>query len=143
MNIVSTFLPPVDSDPAIDNLDARFSGRKSLLMAFDTLVDEKSLVTGITVGKVYGEKLDDVAVSSIGQAIINRIGAHLRLNYPDGAVMVVGIEKISRAAQRVRQALQAAPDGAAVLFVCADSRVYDEAFPELHVDFQSANQQTQ
>lgn len=128
--IISSFLPP---DPGESNEPA------VLLMAFDTLVNEKSVVVGITVGKVEGANLEGVRVSAIGQKIIDRVARHAAVNYPKGVVVVAGVAQVAGAKERVRKVLAQAPEHSSVFLVCADDKVYDAAFPALCVDYQSAN----
>ena len=113
------------------------------MMAFDTLVDHRSHVVGITVGRVDGPDITEVRVSAIGQAIIERCGIHLARNYPQGAVVVAGVASVGGAKERVRNVLAHAPDNSFVLLVCANDKVYDAAFPALGVDLQSANMKPQ
>lgn len=121
-----------------------FEGNRILLMAFDTLVDSKNLITGITVGKLDGPTLEDVRVSDIGKRIIARMSAHAKLNAIDTSLVVVaGVQNIGGAIKRVSDVLRKAPEGATVLFVCADDKVYDAAFPALRADFQAANAEIQ
>ena len=134
MKIISTFLPPEKSTLVGDNL--------AIVMAFDTLVGEKSHVVGITVGRMDGPQLADVHVSAVGQSIIERCSRHIAQNYPQATVVVAGVASITSAKERVRQVLAKAPPGSFVLLVCADDKVYDAAFPALCVDMQSANMQT-
>ena len=131
MKIISTFLPPEQSSITGD--------RPSIMMAFDTLVDQKSHIVGITVGRVDGPNLDAVMVSEVGQAIIDRCSRHLARNYPQGAVVVAGVASIPGAKERVAKVLAKAPPNSFVLLVCANDKVYDAAFPALCVDLQSAN----
>lgn len=131
MRIVSTFLPAEVSSLAGDS--------PTIVMAFDTLVDEKSHVVGITVGRVDGPDLADVRVSPIGQCIINRCAGHIAQNYPQATVVVAGVASVTSAKQRVRDVLAKAPPKSFVLLVCANDKVYDAAFPALGLDLQSAN----
>ncbi len=133
MRIISTFLPP-------ETL-AITSGRPTVVMAFDTLVDEKSHVVGITVGSMQGPDLADVLVSELGQAIIDRCTRHLAQNYPQAITVIAGVASVGNAVQRVRRVLAKAPPQSFVLLLCVDNKVYDAAFPALGVDFQSANMQ--
>lgn len=135
MRIVSTFLPA-----AAEEL---MQGRKTILMALDTLAEDKSLVVGITVGRVRGPALEDVELSEPGRLIVERCARHMQLNYPQGAVLVAGVATVSGAKQRVRQVLAQAPPATFVLLVCADHEVYDAAFPALGVDLQSAHMKPQ
>jgi len=130
LQISSTFLPP----QKIESIE-----QPAVLMLFDTLVNQKRVVVGITVGKVQGADLDSVRVSAIGQNIITALASHMRLNYPQGAVVVAGVAQVPSAKERVRKVLAQAPEGSGVLLVCADNKVYDAAFPALGVDYQSAN----
>jgi hypothetical protein len=130
LRILSSFLPP----QPVEGL-----APKTLVMVFDTLVQQKRVVVGITVGKVQGPDLASVRVSAIGQNIINALASHMRLNYPQGAVIVAGVAQVPGAKERVRKVLAQAPEGSGVLLVCADNKVYDAAFPALGVDYQSAN----
>lgn len=128
--IISTLLPPSpgkDGEPA------------ALLMAFDTLVNEKSVVVGITVGQVQGQNLDAVRVSPVGQRIIDSAGTHAKTNYPHGVVVIAGVAQVAGAKERVRKVLAQAPEHSCVFLICANDKVYDAAFPALGVDFQSAN----
>ncbi|MBD9530429.1 hypothetical protein IB233_02125 [Comamonas sp. CMM01] len=130
LQVISTFLPP----QAVDGISP-----KTVLMLFDTLVDKKRVVVGITVGQVQGPDLRDVRVSPIGQNIINALGRHMDLNYPDSPVIIAGVAQIPGAKERVRKVLAHAPEGSGVLLVCANNKVYDAAFPALCIDYQSAN----
>lgn len=131
MRVISTLLPAEISPLA--------AGRSTVVMAFDTLVDDKSLVVGFTVGRVQGPDLAGVRVSALGQEVINRASAHHRRNYPDGVVLVAGVAQIANAKQRVRQVLAKAPPQALVLLLCADDKVYDAAYPALGVDLKAMN----
>ncbi|MBJ2139845.1 hypothetical protein JC796_03805 [Delftia acidovorans] len=128
--IISTFLPPLPT-PSGEPM--------ALLMAFDTLVDQKSVVVGITVGKVEGNDLDKIRVSAVGQAIIDRVGVHIDANYPNATVVIAGVAQVPGAKERVRKILAQAPEHSAVFVICANDKVYDAAFPALGVDFKSAN----
>ncbi len=132
MRIVSTYLPP----------EKLPSGQQAVLAAFDTLVDDKNLVVGITVGVVGGPTLDDVKCSAIGIEIIDRCARHHQLNYPDGCVVVAGVAQVASAPQRVRKVLAQAPKGAFVLLVCASDKVYDAGFSALGVDLQTLGEQS-
>ncbi|APF86902.1 hypothetical protein BCR16_08840 [Ralstonia solanacearum FJAT-1458] len=134
MRIVSTFLPAAHDEDI---------GRRTQLFVFDALVGEKSLVLGVTVGRVDGPALDDVKCSAIGNKIIGRLATHHRLNYPDGVVVLAGVQSVGSAKQRVRKVLTDAPDQAAVLFLCADPKVYDAVTPHLGIDYQSADPSAQ
>ena len=128
--IISTFLPPApgkNGEPA------------ALLMAFDTLVNEKSVVVAITVGQVQGPNIVDIRASALGRRVIDRVDAHARLNYPDGSAVVAGVAQVAGAKERVRKVLAQAPEHSCVFLICANDKVYDAAFPALGVDFQSAN----
>lgn len=131
MRIVSTFLPAQPS--------ALVDGGPTVVMAFDTLVGEKSHVVGITVGSMDGPDLAAVQVSAIGQVIIERCAAHIAQNYPQATVVVAGVASVSGAKQRVRDVLAKALPDSFVLFVCADNQVYDAAFPALGLNLQAAN----
>ena len=135
MRIISTFLGAHDDQLA--------EGVKTVLAAFDTLVDDKPLVVGLTVGRVEGSDLDSVRATAVGEAIIARCAAHHRLNYPGGLVLVRGIQAVAGAKERVRQVLANAPPQCFVLLLAADAKVYDAAFKGLGVDLQSANANTQ
>lgn len=94
MKIVSSFLPAQAPD-VVDN-------RPTIVAAFDTLVDQKSVVVGLTVGAVQGPNLWDVQVSEVGWVVMERAGAHHRRNYPDGPVVIAGVASVTGAKQRVR-----------------------------------------
>lgn len=134
MRVISTFLKPEHT--------AEFDAN-ALLMVFDTLVDKKSAVVGITVGSVQGNDIHSVRVSKVGQLIIDRLGRHVNANYPGAPVVVAGVASVTGAKERVRKVLAQIPDRSALLLVCADDKVYDAAFPALCVDMQSANASTQ
>ncbi|MCV2423386.1 hypothetical protein LNV47_22620 [Paucibacter sp. DJ4R-1] len=131
MRVISSFLP---SSPS-----SLVEGGPAVVMAFDTLVDEKSVVVGITVGRVNGPQLTDLRVSAVGQQVIDRCAAHHQLNYPQGVVVVAGVAQVASAKQRTRDVLAKAPPQALVLLVCADGKVYDAAFTALGVDLKSMN----
>lgn len=135
MRIISTFLPAETS--------SLVEGRPSIVMAFDTLVNQKSHVVGITVGRLQGPNLADVEVSPVGQHIIERCSRHMAQNYPQGTVVIAGVASVSSAKERVRQVLAKAPPQSFVLLVCANDKVYDAAFPALCVDLKSANMKPQ
>lgn len=147
MKITSTFVQPVaaTSERIRQILAESGSGgaQQAQLFVFDTFIEGKSLVTGITVGKVNGQSIDDVKVSPVGMAIIGCLGDHHALNYPGQPVIIAGVQQVPGAVDRVRKVLQKAPLGAAVLFVCADGKVYDAAVPGLGVDYHSAKQDPQ
>lgn len=147
MNVISTFVQPVPAtEERIGQIMAEagaFTAQKAQLFVFDTLVKEKSLVTGITVGQVNGQTVDDVKVSHVGMAVIACLADHHALNYPGQPVIVAGVQQITKAVDRVRHVLKQAPPGAAVLFVCADSKIYDAAAVGLGIDYHSAKQDTQ
>jgi hypothetical protein len=126
--IISTFLPPAPAEGVAD---------AAILMVFDTLVNEKNLVVGFTVGVMDGPDLEGVRVSEIGRRVIERMGEHHQANYPGGPVAVFGVASRYGAPERVRKVLAQAPPDSAVLLVCADDKVYDAAFPALGVDYQS------
>lgn len=131
MKIISSLLPAAPEELT--------GGRPAVVMALDTLVDQKRVVVGITVGRVDGPHLSDVRVSAVGQTIIERCAAHMNLNYPQGIVVVAGVAQVAGAKERVRKVLSEAPDQAFVLLVCASDKVYDAAFPALNVNLQAMN----
>lgn len=135
MKIVSTVLPA-----AFEELTGNWS---TVVMAFDTLVDKKSLVVGITVGPVDGPNVSDIRWSPVGQAVLQRASTHHLLNYPDGPVVLAGVASVSGAKERVRKVLTDAPPNALVLLLCANNKVYDSAFPALGLDAKSANMNLQ
>jgi hypothetical protein len=110
-------------------------------MAFDTLVDKKSVVVGLTEGVVAGPDVSNARLSDVGQLVLARCRAHHRLNYPQGAVVLAGVASVGNAKQRVRQVLAQAPEHALVLLVCANSKVYDAVFEGFGFDPQTAHQQ--
>lgn len=131
MRIISTHLPAAPEE--------LLEGRQTILMAFDTFVDEKSLVVGITVGHMSGPALSDVTLSEPGRLIVERCSRHMQRNYPQGTVVVAGVAQVGGAKERVRQVLAKAPPQAFVLLICASGQVYDAAFPALSVDLQAMN----
>lgn len=135
MRIVSTFLP--------SEVSALSGDRPTIVMAFDTLVNEKSHVVGITVGSMNGPNLTDVLVSPLGQVIIDRCSAHRARNYPQGTIVLAGVASVGGAKERVRNVLTKAPPDSLVILLCANDKVYDAAFPALCVDMKSANIQPQ
>lgn len=135
MRIVSTFLPAEPSSLT--------SGGPAIVMALDTLVDDKSLVVGLAQGTVEGPDLASVRVSEVGNAVIERCVRHHDLNYPQAATVIAGVAHVGSAVKRVRQVLAKAPPQAFVLLLCADGKVYDAAFTALGVDLKSAHQKAQ
>jgi hypothetical protein len=132
MRIISTFLPQEPSELTGD--------RPTIMAAFDTLVDNKSVVVGLTVGSLNGPHIHEVRVSAVGQAVIDRCARHIGRNYPNAPVLVAGVAQVAGAVKRVRQVLQSAAPQSLVLLVCRDGKVYDAAFDALHIDLQSARQ---
>lgn len=134
MKIISTYAPAV--------FDAEL-GKDVVYAVYDTFVDGKSLVVGLTVGSMDGKALEDVKVSPVGQRVLNRMGEYHNFRYPHGLVVIAGVASRSSAAQRVGKVLTDAPHEAAVLLLCADDKVYDKAFTALNVDLQSMKTQPQ
>ncbi len=131
MTIISTFLKSKVSSALAD--------RPTVVMAFDTLVNDKSHVVGITVGRVEGPDLESVRVSAIGQTVIERCCSRMDEKYAEPAIMIAGVASVAGAKKRVADVLAKAPPDSFVLLVCADNKVYDAAFPALGVDMQSAH----
>lgn len=131
MPIISTLLPSAPEE--------LLAGQQTILMALDTLVDDKSLVVGITVGSLNGPTINDVALSQPGVLVLDRCRRHHQLNYPDGTVILAGVAQAGNAKQRVRHVLTQAPPHALVLLICANGKVYDAAFPALGIDLQALN----
>lgn len=101
MRIVSSPLPA--------EVATLVDGRPAIVMAFDTLVDQKSLVVGLTEGVMSGPDLADLRLSDVGALIVERCRRHMQLNYPQGAVVLAGVAQVASAKQRVRQVLAHAP----------------------------------
>jgi len=136
MRIISTPLPAEASDMT--------GGRPTVVMALDTLVDQKSLVVGLAEGVVQGPDLAGVRLNSpVGQLVIDRCARHIKLNYPDATVVVAGVAQVSSAVKRVRHVLAKAPPRAFVLLVCADGKTYDAAHTALNIQFQPPNERPQ
>jgi hypothetical protein len=129
MRIISSYLP---AEPS-----ALMGGRPTIVAAFDTLVDQKSVVVGITVGRMEGPDIAGVVVHRLGQLVIERAGAHHQLNYPHGEVVVAGVASVAGAKERTRQVLTQAPPQALVLLICANDKVYDAAYEALGIDVQA------
>lgn len=131
MKIISTLLPAEPSDLV--------GGKPAIVTALDTLVDQKPLIVGLTIGALQGPQLTDVKLSQVGSLIVERCARHQDLNYPDGTVLIAGVASVGNAVERVRKVLAQAAPGTFVLLVCADDKVYDAAYPALCVDLKSAN----
>lgn len=58
-------------------------------------------------------------------------------------MILAGVQSVGTAKQRVRKVLADAPHQAAVLFLCADSKVYDAVTPHLGINYQSADPDAQ
>lgn len=132
MRIISTPLPAAPS--------ALLNGRSAIVMALDTLVDEKPLVVGLAIGTTNGPDLANVRTTAVGNVIVERCSRHMELNYPDGAVVIAGVAQVAGAVERVRQVLTKAPPESFVLLLCANDKVYDAAYPTLGVDLKAANE---
>lgn len=132
MRIISTPLPAEEA-PEV------FQGKPAVIMALDTLVDEKSLVVGITVGSLIGPDIEDVRVSALGQQIISRCLRHHQANYPDGQVIVAGVASVGGAKKRTRDVLSKAPHGSFVLLLPADNKTYDAAIEELCINLKASH----
>ena len=135
MRIISTPLPA--------EVSTLMGGRSTIVMALDTLVDEKSLVVGLTEGIMQGPDLANVRVSTVGQVIIDRCARHHQVNYPNAPTVVAGVAQIASAEKRVRNVLTKAPPGAFVLLLCANGKIYDAAHTVLGVQFQSPDERAQ
>lgn len=135
MRVISTLLPAATEE--------LLEGRPTIVMAMDTLVQDKSLVVGITVGRLTGPTLEDLQVSEPGRLVVERCVGHKQLNYPDSPVVIAGVAQVGNAKQRVRKVLQQAPEHACVLLICADGKVYDAAFDALGIDLQAVNMKAQ
>ena len=135
MRIISTPLPAAPSDLT--------GNRPTIVMALDTLVDQKSVVVGLAEGIAQGPNLTGVLVSAVGQLVIDRCASHHHLNYPDGATLIAGVAQVGSAKQRVRQVLTKAPPRSFVLLLCANAQVYDAAHAVLNIQFQAANERPQ
>ena len=127
-----------DAEGLLSGLDG-MQGRNTVLMVLDTLVDDKTIVVGVTVGTIAGNSLEDVRVRPIGNAVISRLAAHHTLNYPDtSTVVIAGVNGVGNAIQRVRSVLRNAPPKSGVLLLPANDKIYDAVVNALNVDFQSA-----
>lgn len=131
MRIISTPLP---AEPS-----ALAEGGPAIVMALDTLVEQKSLVVGLTEGVMQGPQLSDLRLSPVGKLVVDRCRRHLQLNYSQGAVVIAGVAQVAGAKQRVRDVLAKAPPHAFVLLLCANGKVYDAAYASLGIDLQAAN----
>jgi hypothetical protein len=133
MRIHSSFLPAAPEEVV--------GNQPTVLMAFDTLVDNKGLVVGLTEGVVAGPDISGVRLTQIGSLVLARCMARHEINHPDGTVVLAGVASVGGAKERVRKVLAQAPEHAFVLLVCANGKVYDAAFNALGIDPKSANQQ--
>jgi hypothetical protein len=147
MHTTSTFVQPVAaSQERIWQIlaEAGATGaEQAQLFVFDTFVKGKNLVTGITVGQSNGPAVDDVRVSPIGMAVVDCLMTHHAFNYPGQSIVIAGVQQVGSAVDRVRKVLAQAAPGAAVLFVCANHKVYDAAALGLDIDYRSAKQNPQ
>jgi hypothetical protein len=134
LQIVSTMAPAT--------VDAK-TGQHVVYAVYDTFVDGKSLVVGLTIGLARGNALENVQASPTGLRVIETMASYHHFRYPHGAVILAGVASASGATQRVRKVLANAPDQSAVLLLCADSKIYDKAFAALHVNLQAGNMQPQ
>lgn len=128
MRIVSTFLP-AEPHPGM-------AGRPAIVMALDTLVDQKAVVVGVTIGQLDGPTLNDIRLSDVGRTIVDRCSRHLELNYPQGAVVIAGVAQVAGVKQRVGQVLTNAPQGAFVLLVAATDDVCAAVIKQLNIKHQ-------
>jgi len=130
MRIISTPLPAQPEELT--------DGGQAIVMALDTLADDKHLVVGLVEGQMTSDRLDGVALSPVGQAVLARCVAHHQRLYPGGAVIVAGVANVGGAVQRVGHVLAKAPPQALVMLLCASGKVYDRAFDALCIDFTAA-----
>ncbi len=132
MRIISTLLPPLEDD-------VRVGERPAVVLALDTLIDDKSVVLGITIGQVNGQTLQDVVLSDVGRTIVRRGLRHAQFNHPDAAVVVAGVAQLTGAKQRVRQVLAKAPEHAFVLLVAATDDVCAAVIKAVGLHHQAAH----
>ena len=134
MQIISTFAPATEGDEP---------GQQVILTVFDTLIEGKSVVVGLTVGTPRAQTLDDVHVSELGQRVLRYLATYHHFRGAKGPLVVAGVASVSGAAQRVRDVLAKAPDGGAVALLCANNKVYDRAFAALNVNLQALGAKSQ
>ena len=135
MRIISTPLP-AEASELVD-------GRAAIVMALDTLVDQKTLVVGLAEGVMQGPELAHVRVCAVGQLVIDRCSRHHALNHPNAPALVAGVAQVGNAVQRVRQVLAKAPPGTFVLLLCANAKAYDAAHAALNIQLQAACERLQ
>lgn len=116
MQIKSSLLPPE---------------RGVILIALETLADDKRLFVGLGQGSIAG---GEVTLSDTGERCYARLQAHSRAQRPDGAVHIVPIDRFARTRRLIREAFTAAEDGDMVFIVCADGSIYDAAFAQLNIE---------
>ncbi|QRX83588.1 hypothetical protein [Glaciimonas sp. PAMC28666] len=122
MEIISTFLPQI----GLEKL-----GKKTRLTAFDTLIDGKSVVVGIAIGNIHKATEEN----AIGIKVASRVIEHHQFKHPKGAPFIVAEMKVSSTAvKQARDVLRRAPHQSALMFLCTDERVYNEAFAALGVN---------
>lgn len=127
MKISSTFLPQTYWDEV---------GGLETLSAFEVQVDNKTLVVGITVGKMVGPALDDAEVSPLAMRVVSRVIDYHQLNHLEGAPFVVAeIKGTLAAVKRVREVFRLAPHRSGLMLMCSSESVYKAAFSALCVDF--------
>ncbi len=109
-------------------------GRRVVPAAFDTLMDGRHTVVGITVGTLTGPRIEDVRCSATGLLVIRAMGEHAARNGWNAPLGVFGVSRRTGVAERIAHVLRGAPEHAGVLLVCADGEIYDAAFRALNVD---------
>lgn len=116
MKIVSSLLPPDSSNV--------------VLMVLDAVVDARSVFVGLGQGELRdGEPF----ITPVAQACLARLLEHSRQQAETGSVHMVEIKHFHGLPERVCEAMAAAQQGDAVFFVCANGRIYDAVFEQLHV----------
>lgn len=131
MKIISTFLHPVDWEE---------HGCEAPLMAFDTLINDKSVVVGIIVGSMIGPTLEDAHVSAPDLQVVRRVIEHHQFIHPKAAPIIVApMKDVDVAKTGLLELLRHAPHQSALVLLCANEMVYEAALPLLCVNFQSPN----
>lgn len=99
-------------------------------LVFNTVVDDRSYLVGVTQGRVQGS---DVQLGLEGSECLRHLAERSQMGDPDASVHFAEIGSEVRAAERMQEIFGVVEDGAAIMFLCGSAALCDTAFALLNV----------